>query len=694
MTKNPAEPSTRRISVADVPGMAARYDRRNVLPPEAVPAHSNKKYFWTCEAAVDHRWQATAKSIASSSRGGCPFCAGKRPSTSNRLDVLFPAVAAEWDAELNQGPPAVIAGSEKKAWWRCGNGHSWLANIRNRTVLGAGCPHCSAASTSRRMSLPVPGRSLADLYPVVAGQWHPVKNPSTSPAQVAPQSNAAVWWLCDSGHEWRISPAGRIAKGGAGCPFCSGRFATPETSLQVQNPGIAAEWHPTRNGKLTPLEVKPATGKLAWWICPSGHEYKSKIANRTALGRRCPYCSGQKIGYGNDLASRAPHIAAEWHPSLNGTLRPGDVTTGVQRRFWWLCQQGHSWRTTVASRVALGTGCPECGAGWRRSRPEITLQCELEALLPAAVDGDVVVNTLDGPYRVDVVCSELRIAVEYDGGYWHGATEERDRQKSDALIHGGWLLIRVRQEPLPPIGPHDVGCEPGTPDPFHLALRVIDRIAEAAVSLPVDHPCRSRQEELRTSAADYRLRGELRALERANQLVAAGRQTLPMSVTLPPPPPRPGHSLAEKNPAIAKEWHPSLNGEFRPENIANARNASAWWMCSGCGDEWQAKINERVRRGNTGCPRCNRAKAGKRRSRPALGQSLAERFPEVAAEWHPTRNGDLAPTHVRAGSHTRVWWKCRLGHEWENHVYNRTGRTPGCPHCARVVSKAKRVSRT
>lgn len=96
------------------------------------------------------------------------------------------------------------------------------------------------------------------------------------------------------------------------------------------------------------LDVKPATGKMAWWICLSGHEYKSKIANRTALGRGCPYCSGQKIGYGNDLASRAPHIAAEWHPSLNGTLRPGDVTTGVQRRFWWLCQQG-SFAGTAAS---------------------------------------------------------------------------------------------------------------------------------------------------------------------------------------------------------------------------------------------------------------------------------------------------------------------------------------------------------
>lgn len=95
--------------------MRERYAASNPLPPEEVAAGSNKKFTWSCKAGPDHTWEAQANSIRMSKRGGCPFCAGKRPSVTNRLDVLFPDLAAEWDQELNEGPPAVVAGSEVKS---------------------------------------------------------------------------------------------------------------------------------------------------------------------------------------------------------------------------------------------------------------------------------------------------------------------------------------------------------------------------------------------------------------------------------------------------------------------------------------------------------------------------------------------------------------------------------------------------
>src|SRR5207245_1444040 len=59
--------------------------------------------------------------------------------------------------------------------------------------------------------------------------------------------------------------------------------------------------------------------------------------------------------------------------------------------------------------------------------------------------------------------------------------------------------------------------------------------------------------------------------------------------------------------------------------------------------------------------------------------------PEVAAEWHPSKNGDLTPDQVVAGSHQKVWWKCRIspGHEWQATLKNRTNETTqrGCPYC-------------
>lgn len=35
---------------------------------------------------------------------------------------------------------------------------------------------------------------------------------------------------------------------------------------------------------------------------------------------------------------------------------------------------------------------------------------------------------------------------------------------------------------------------------------------------------------------------------------------------------------------------------------------------------------------------------------------LAAASPSVAAEWHPEKNGGLAPERVRAGSGRVVWW--------------------------------------
>jgi hypothetical protein len=62
---------------------------------------------------------------------------------------------------------------------------------------------------------------------------------------------------------------------------------------------------------------------------------------------------------------------------------------------------------------------------------------------------------------------------------------------------------------------------------------------------------------------------------------------------------------------------------------------------------------------------------------------LSVTHPELAAQWHPTRNGNLRPEDVTAGNNKKVWWKCNVAddHEWEATVSNRTLGT-GCPCCA------------
>lgn len=57
-------------------------------------------------------------------------------------------------------------------------------------------------------------------------------------------------------------------------------------------------------------------------------------------------------------------------------------------------------------------------------------------------------------------------------------------------------------------------------------------------------------------------------------------------------------------------------------------------------------------------------------------------FPE-GKEWDPTKNGDLRPEDVNAGSDHPSWWLCAVdpSHEWKQTVVERTARQSRCPFC-------------
>ena len=60
---------------------------------------------------------------------------------------------------------------------------------------------------------------------------------------------------------------------------------------------------------------------------------------------------------------------------------------------------------------------------------------------------------------------------------------------------------------------------------------------------------------------------------------------------------------------------------------------------------------------------------------------LLTNYPDVAKQWHPTKNGSKKPEEYRPGSHTKGWWLCDLNHEWEATIGNRSSIGRVCPHC-------------
>ena len=61
----------------------------------------------------------------------------------------------------------------------------------------------------------------------------------------------------------------------------------------------------------------------------------------------------------NDLGTLFPDIARQWHPTLNGNLRPNQIAAHSNRKVYWLCDKGHSFDASPDRRVR-GDGCPYC----------------------------------------------------------------------------------------------------------------------------------------------------------------------------------------------------------------------------------------------------------------------------------------------------------------------------------------------
>jgi hypothetical protein len=129
-------------------------------------------------------------------------------------------------------------------------------------------------------------------------------------------------------------------------------------------------------------------------------------------------------------------------------------------------------------------------------------------------------------------------------------------------------------------------------------------------------------------------------------------------------------SLKGHSPDVAAEWHPTRNGDLQPDKVPPSCKTIVWWKCVQ-GHEWQQKVQDRLRL-KTKCPICREYEI-----------SVAALHPDLASEWHPTRNKDFTAARAAAGSGRRVWWQCQRGHEWKTRISARTKRGSGCPECSR-----------
>ena len=249
--------------------------------------------------------------------------------------------------------------------------------------------------------------SILETHPEIAKQWHPTKNGDLKIENVTKGSHEIGWWLCseksDCGcsHEWSTKIYNRFRKKPSGCPFCSknGKHHCFHQTIRHTHPEIASEWHPDKNGELIPEDIATGSNQKVWWLCSKKfececpHEYESIVANRTYHGNGCPYCSFRKTCIHRSLVHTYPEIAAQWHPTRNGELKPEMFSHGSDEKIWWKCLIGcqygctHEWEAVIGSRCFRDHGCPYCASTHKKvcihnsivtTEPEVAAEWDYE----------------------------------------------------------------------------------------------------------------------------------------------------------------------------------------------------------------------------------------------------------------------------------------------------------------------------
>lgn len=281
----------------------------------AVDLHGNTIYHWRCRKC-GYEWSRALRLEKISK--GCPVCLGRAliPGWTD-LQTTHPDLAKEWDQEkndkLNGGlmPTAVVAGSAKKAWWRCGTcGGEWEAPIVKRSMGKGKCPYCAFRKLRKGVN------DLESQYPEVAKDYLPELNGGVPANEVLVSNSSVVRWKCHRcGHEWTGKVTYRTtADPPTGCKPCAERERAAQQRRKAvaesgrfdqANPKLAARWDWERNDGPGPHEVSAKAHKRYWFVCSRcGRGFRTGVATKSTL---CPDCKRESGGGASNSAPKPPN---------------------------------------------------------------------------------------------------------------------------------------------------------------------------------------------------------------------------------------------------------------------------------------------------------------------------------------------------------------------------------------------------
>lgn len=375
-----------------------------------------------------------------------------------------------------------------------------------------------------------------------------------------------------------------------------------EKSLQFRYPEIARQWHPIKNGEMTPRDVTYGSEKEVWWIFPYDDprtgkhydfEWKSKVYQRTYRSSGCPFLTGKAVWPGfNDLESAKPELASQWHPTKNGDLRPTNVMPSSNKKVWWLLPYDDpltgkhfdfEWTATINSRFRDDVGCPFlCGKAVMEGFNDLaTLMPEI------AIQWHPTRNGKLKPTEVPVSCmKKVWWYLPYDDSKtgkhfnleWKALISSRTKGAGCPFLTGRsvWKGFNDLKTLRPDIARQWHPIKNGSLKADDVTLVSNKRVWWY---LPYDDPVTHKHFDFEWDESICE-----RIRDKWACPVLVGKRVWPGF-----------NDLASNYPDISSEWDYTRNRNIKPKEVMALSSRKAWWVCSLCGKSWKAVIRSRIK---------------------------------------------------------------------------------------------------